>query len=324
VATYNVYLGADLSLVFGLDDEAALRERTAIVHGQLVATRSPDRARAVAALLVRERPDLVGLQEVTTWTQNGQVWCDFLAELTTALTDLGEPYDVHAVDRTFTGRGVVADAVGGPREMALTGSNVVLRRAGSRWRVTAEGTGSYAAVLQVPTAAGTVVPIARGWSWVAAEHTGHRVLVVTTHTEAHDATVRDAQRDSLLAWVDSSQGGGAVVLLGDLNATPDDVGMPAGWTDAWLATGGRPGHTCCQQPDLSNPVSRLRERIDYVFARGATVRAARLLGDRPEDRTEDRTRDRTAPRGDAGSGVRLWPSDHAAVVADLTVDGPGE
>jgi endonuclease/exonuclease/phosphatase family metal-dependent hydrolase len=312
VATYNLYLGADLSLVFGLEDEATLRERTAVVHGQLSATRFPDRARAVAALLVRERPDLVGVQEATTWTREGEVWCDFLAELGAALVDAGEPYDVHAVDATFTGRGVAVDASGRVVEMALTGANAVLRRAGSPWRVTEEGTAPYDVVLRVPTVADTVVPVDRGWGWVVVERSGRRVLVVSTHLEAYDDRVRDAQRDALLAWVERRSAGDVpVVVMGDLNAVPGLVGMPAVWTDAWVAAGSGPGHTCCQDPDLANPVSRLRERIDYVFVRRAAVRAARVHGDRPEDRTR------------AEAGARLWPSDHAVVVADVVVaDGP--
>jgi endonuclease/exonuclease/phosphatase family metal-dependent hydrolase len=311
VATYNLYLGADLSLVFGLDDEAALRERTAVVHGQLLATRFSDRARALAALLTRERPDLVGLQEVTTWTRAERVWCDFLAELVAALEDRGEPYHAHAVNPTFTGRGVVVDDTGRVEEMALTGGNAVLRRAASPWRVTDEGTASYDVELQVPTVAGTLVPIGRGWGWVEVGRSGRRVLVVSTHLEAYDARVRAAQRDALLGWMEPRAAGNrTAVVLGDLNATPGLVGMPAGWTDAWVAAGSGPGHTCCQDPDLANPATRLHERIDYVFVRGVAVRAARVVGDRPEDRTA------------AKDGARLWPSDHAAVVADVVVESP--
>ena len=60
--------------------------------------------------------------------------------------------------------------------------------------------------------------------------------------------------------------------------------------------------TCGQGPVLDNPVSKLDERIDYVFVRDADVRECRVVGDQPEDRTR--------PGG-------LWPSDHAGVVARL-------
>ena len=53
---------------------------------------------------------------------------------------------------------------------------------------------------------------------------------------------------------------------------------------------------------LDNPVSKLDERIDYVFVRDADVRECRVVGDQPEDRTR--------PGG-------IWPSDHAGVVARI-------
>ena len=113
VATYNLYLGADLALLFGATDLADLTARTARVRQQLAATRFPERARAVAAILARERPDLVGLQEVARWTtaplaRDGgpgeqRVLADFLAVLVDALAEAGCGYDVHAVTSGFSG-----------------------------------------------------------------------------------------------------------------------------------------------------------------------------------------------------------------------------
>jgi endonuclease/exonuclease/phosphatase (EEP) superfamily protein YafD len=93
------------------------------------------------------------------------------------------------------------------------------------------------------------------------------------------------------------------VVVGDFNAAPASVGMPAGFKDAWVAGGdGGPGHTCGQAPDLTNPETLLAERIDYVWVRGADVEGCRLVGHLDSDRTTD-----------AG----LWPSDHAGVVCAL-------
>ena len=64
------------------------------------------------------------------------------------------------------------------------------------------------------------------------------------------------------------------------------------------------GFTCGQAADLANETSTLGERIDYVWVRGARVTAARVVGDR---------------EGDRSTPHRLWPSDHAGVVADLEV-----
>jgi hypothetical protein len=79
--------------------------------------------------------------------------------------------------------------------------------------------------------------------------------------------------------------------------------MPGDWVDAWTLGHGD-GFTSGQAGDLANEVSTLRERIDYVWVRGAAVRDCRVVGDAP--------RDRTSPHG-------MWPSDHGCVVADLDV-----
>ncbi len=53
VATYNLYLGADLSLLFGVADLDELAKQVRVVREQLEATRFEERARAVAAMLGR-------------------------------------------------------------------------------------------------------------------------------------------------------------------------------------------------------------------------------------------------------------------------------
>lgn len=186
--------------------------------------------------------------------------------------------------------------------MAVTGHNAVLVRRAGAVRVTGGRTGGFRRTLDIPTAMPDVVlNVARSWGWIDAELGGRTVRFVNTHTEAWDAEVRDAQRDELLAEIGDP--GFPVVLLGDLNATPDQVGMPEVYVDAWgAAGGGGPGTTCGQASDLANPVSSLASRIDYVFVRGGQVTGCRVIGGERADRTQG----------------GLWPSDHAGVVADLT------
>ena len=308
VATYNLYLGADVTVVFGATSAEDLAGRARLVLDQLLATDFPARAAAIAAILVRERVDVVGLQEVARWSravdagdgadggERSEVWLDFLDELRAALRRAGEVYDVHACTSNFRGGAVIP----GEAAMTVLGHNVVLVRRGSGVRVTGERTGDFTRTLDVATAMpDLVLNIARSWGRVDAEVRGHPFRFVNTHTEAWDETVRNAQRDELLAaiGVDDSP----VVLVGDFNAAPDAVGMPASYVDAW-AVAGRDGDglTCGQSADLSGE-SRLAERIDYVFVRDAEVTGCWVVGARPEDRT--------------ASG--LWPSDHAGVVADI-------
>jgi endonuclease/exonuclease/phosphatase family metal-dependent hydrolase len=308
VATYNLYLGADLARLFAVTSPEELAAEVEELRDQLARTRFPERAAAVARIIAREEVDVAGLQEVTRWSlapaagggapDQERVLEDFLPVLVDALAAAGTPYDVHAVDGGFGGSLPVDGGV-----MAVAGSDALLVRRGGHFTVTGERTGAYTASHAVPTGIdGLTFPIRRGWGVVEGEVGGSRVVVANTHTEAYDAAVRDAQRDELLAELAGHDG--PVVLLGDLNAAPDAVGVPEPFADAWLAAGGDPagGHTCGQAAGLDNPVATLRERIDYVFVRGARVERCVVVGAEQADRTEP---------------GRLWPSDHAGVIARL-------
>ncbi len=303
VATYNLYLGADVALLFDVADPEQLAERIRAVRGQLDRTHYDERARAVAALLARERPDLVGLQEVSRWVLAGldgreQVLADFLPTLLAELEQVGCGYDAHAVNPNFGGAMPVSET----EWAALTGANVTLVRRDGDIEVVGEDTATFSTSHQVVTSVeGVTFPIARSWGRVDVRVEGRPLRFVNTHTEAYDGPVRDAQRDELLAAVAGVYV--PVVLVGDLNAGPEAVGLPEGWTDAW-SVGKGDGFTTGQAADLANPDSTLRKRIDYVWVRDAEVLSAQVVGDRPEDRT--------TPHG-------LWPSDHACVVADLDV-----
>lgn len=298
VATYNLYVGADLALLFGATDAADLDRRVGLLRKQLRATAPAERAAAVARLLARHRPDLVGVQELTRWTlAPGEgpalVVSDFRADLEAALEREGCPYDVHAVAPSFGGGMPVPD----DGVLSVEGVNAVLVRRDGPVAVEAAETGVFARRLCVPTAVpGVEFPIERGWGAVHGRSRDCTFWFVTTHLEAYDEATRDAQRDELLdRFAD-----GPVILVGDFNATPDVVGMPADFLDAWAAGAG-PGYTCGQHPGLTNADSLLSERIDYVWACGPRVTGCTLIGADPADRT----------RGG------LWPSDHAGVLATL-------
>lgn len=305
VASYNLYLGADLTLVFGATSAEHLTRQARLVHAQLRATDFGQRAAAVARVLVREQVDVVGLQEVARWTATSssrgvpEVRLDFLPTLLAAAEAEGASYAVHAVNANFEG----GARLGGDESMSVLGHNVVLVRRGSGVHVEGERTGGFAAAWSVRTGMSDLaIIVRRGWGWVDAALDGRPFRFVNTHLEAYDETVRDAQRDELLAAVGDP--GRPVVLVGDFNAVPERVGVPAPYRDAWVVAGGPgPGHTCGQAAGLVNPESALAQRIDYVFVRDAEVTDCRVVGDGPGDRT---------PSG-------LWPSDHAGVVADLRV-----
>lgn len=308
VATYNIYLGADLAVLFGVTSADELASQVAVVRDQLRRTDFGQRAAAIARILVRERVDLAGLQEVSRWATapvspegalgQEKVLADFLPALLAALAAAGTTYDAHAVNPSFSG-GLPVDG----SWMGVGGSNVILVRRGGPFTVTSERTGTFDAGYRVATGLdGVGFPIARGWGQVEGEVDGGRFVFVNTHTEAYDRATRDAQRDELLAAVGDP--GCPVAVVGDFNAPPAEVGMPPPYDDAWTAAGNDAGGgpTCGQAAGLDNEVSALSERIDYVFVRDADVAACRRVGADDDDRT--------AP-------ARLWPSDHAGLVARL-------
>lgn len=305
VATYNLYLGADVTVAFTVRSAEELSEQARAVRDQLLATDFASRVVAIAEILAGERVDVVGLQEVARWSRTSagadggeseEVWQDFLSLLLEELSRRGTAYDAHAVTANFRGGARLEDEA-----MAVLGHNVILVRRGSGVRVTGERTGDFARTLEVVTGLpGLSFEIARSWGWVDAEVDGAPFRFVNSHLEAWDEQVRTAQRDELLEVACGTER--PLVLVGDFNATPEQVGMPPTYADAWTSAGGGEGFTSGQAADLTGE-SGLDARIDYVWVRDAKVTGCRVRGGRPEDRTS--------------SG--LWPSDHAAVVADVAL-----
>lgn len=305
VATYNLYLGADLTVIFAVTSPEDLAGKARLVLDQVVATDFPARAEAIARVLVEEQVDVVGLQEVASWSravvdprgERHEVWLDFLSVLLGALERAGEPYDVHASAANFQGGAHVA----GASSMAVQGRNVILVRRRSGVRVSGERTFGFSSSLKIATGMpDLVLDVGRSWGWVDAEVDGSTFRFVNVHTEAWEPRIRDAQRDEVLATLAASDR--PLVVVGDFNATPEVVGMPAEYVDAWAVAGrGGAGLTSGQNTGLTGDHA-LETRIDYVWVRGADVADCRVVGGRPQDRTS--------------SG--LWPSDHAGVVAEVT------
>jgi hypothetical protein len=99
--------------------------------------------------------------------------------------------------------------------------------------------------------------------------------------------------------------------MGDINSSPGEISyeqfIAANFNDAWfLRPGNAPGLTCCQAENLLNHRSELYERVDMIFTNFEPRKVkARLVGHRVSDKTRP---------------GRLWPSDHAGVVAEIRVD----
>lgn len=319
VMTRNLHFGTDFGPVLEADgiDEilAAMRD----VFEEVKASRIPERAQALAAEIAAARPDLVGVQEAARWRSEplsdllggSATEYDMLDLLVEALEALGEPYDVVGTHIAAEFSAPALTSGGGCcRTIRFRDREAILvRRAslGKRLRLANARQGSFDA--RPPGDVGGATP---GWVSVDVRlRTRHAFRFVTTHLTPDLADVQAAQGAELLAGpLDTPL---PVVLACDCNSPPDGSETPtygaliaAGLVDAWAATHpADPGPTCCQQvPGLANEASLLDVRVDLVLVRGGPgVASAARVGGEPADRTV--------------SG--LWPSDHAGVVAALTL-----
>jgi hypothetical protein len=314
----NLYVGADVDLVIGAlatpdpnDDFAALMFAIETVGK----TAFPARVEAIADEIARARPHAVGLQEVSQINIDlrplgvpAVVNQDFLVLLQDALARRGLNYQVAA-----TVTNINVSLVGGLVNLV---DHDALLVDGSRVTVTA-ASGQNFAVNVGPVAPG--VSLIRGWVWARTTIGGVSYTIASAHTEANLAgappgllgQIRAAQVGEMVATL----GGDArIVLMGDLNDTPGspmyDVLSGNGFTDTWAALHpGAEGLTCCHASDLSDQVARFNQRIDYIFTRGVAA-GAKLsgqvdqFGNVPSDRL-------------AGPAYRIWPSDHAGLLAAL-------
>ena len=101
-----------------------------------------------------------------------------------------------------------------------------------------------------------------------------------------------------------------LIVAGDMNTTQSTTTYAAfvpRYTDTWAQLhAGDNGFTCCEAlPAITNYTPALFERVDlFLVGGGLTAQSIVRVGADASDRT---------PSG-------LWPSDHAGVVAQVTVE----
>jgi endonuclease/exonuclease/phosphatase family metal-dependent hydrolase len=326
VMTRNLYLGGDIGLILGAPDPVAA---AALVWDQIQGSDFPSRSARLADEIVRLQPDLVGLQEVVTFTIGDlapppafpeTALVDFLDLLLLQLEARGVHYEV--ATRQPNTRAAFPVPVGG--EIRLVGyedSSAILVRSGIPTRNAA----SFRYQASPPPAFTAGIPLLRGWNEVEARAGGGWVRFVNTHLEIQSFTaVQEAQAAELVARLDGAPL--PVILVGDFNSAANPSAPPdrrtgsygillgAGFHDVWEREEDPDGGlTCCHAPDLSNATAEgFDQRLDLVLVRSLSGGSgfaggsfARVVGADAGDRF-------------AGSaGQPLWPSDHAGVAATL-------
>jgi endonuclease/exonuclease/phosphatase family metal-dependent hydrolase len=336
VMTRNLYLGADLGPILtalATGNDATIVGAATRTWGAVQATLPPERMAAIADEIIAADADVVGLQEVTTWTtfaynpqtrtvSSPTVAYDFLDLLLDALAARGADYDEVAGATAHNFSSPPIPVLASPtatfptRAVQLADRDVVIAR--SDVTATNARTGTYQNIVSFPFGASTL-PVARGWGSADVRVGKATFRFVNSHLEAFgipgvDAEqVRVAQAGELLAAqaaIATQSGSLPTVYVGDYNSRAPAAAaystLLAGvGTDAWTRSHpGDPGFTCCLGATLTDPTNPLTERIDLVLL-GEGVKAPRvdIVGDDPAEMT--------------ASG--LWPSDHAGVVARVVI-----
>jgi endonuclease/exonuclease/phosphatase family metal-dependent hydrolase len=251
VMTRNLYLGADLGPAIGTTTIPALFAATGAIVRQVDATNFPVRAEGLAAEILSQKPDFVGLEEAALWRTGplnfaplagGEktattVRYDYLQLLLDQLNVSREMYRAIVVENEFDfespadidGNGLPAATFGAEANARLTMRDVILARVdNSSVKYANPQSGHFTHLLSLPVV-GTALPVPRGWTAIDAKARGSGWFrLVETHLEAFDPrvlhpSIRAQQAGELIASGGPATGDLPVVLVGDLNSDDDTV-----------------------------------------------------------------------------------------------------
>jgi endonuclease/exonuclease/phosphatase family metal-dependent hydrolase len=313
VMTQNLYVGASLTPISAATTPFEFVVAAATIYAEVQFTDFPARANAIAAEIEANAPDVIALQEVTTWTSTGPgapPSQDFLAILQQALVGRGLAYSVAAASNNVHVGPVPLLLCSGPFGSCLVSIQdrdvILVNDSNPSLHTSHPQSGRYLAQQVLQTQAGPL-SIDRGWASIDGTIDGKGFRFLTTHLEIEDAAaVQEAEAAELLAG--PSRFAGAVIAAGDFNSAADGSTTrtyatltKAFFQDAWDANPGDTGYSCCQTDTLTNQASALATRIDLVLTHGAARAVnAHLVGNVPFQATPP-----------------LWPSDHAGLVATV-------
>jgi hypothetical protein len=263
VMTRNLYLGADLGPALNASSSNEFIDANGQIVRDVVTNNFAARAKGLAQEILRRRPHLVGLQEVSLWRYGAvdvgapfsctggpdddpPYGCDFNAEtvrydyLRALMRELNKDkrqYRVVANNQEFDFE-APADYNGVPGDGNAPGANdngeendrltmrdVILARVGQDVKTTRVRTGHFETLFE-PVVAGLVtVHVIRGWTGVDVQvGNAPKFRFVNTHLEAFgDPTIRRDQARELVRPGGPARGVLPVILVGDLNSDDDTV-----------------------------------------------------------------------------------------------------
>jgi len=294
VMTRNLDAGSDFGYVIQAASDptatqAQLLGAISSTFQEMIASNIPQRADGIANEVLLLRPDLIGLQEVTTLRTGpygeaaSTVVVDGLQSLLQALQKKGLHYKAIAVQTNSSIDLPALDASYNLITVGFTDSDAVLARTDlplSDFTISGIAMQHYSVVLPF-SLAGQTIPFLRGWISLQVKSRGVPYKFVTTHLETFSPDVQAAQTNELIAGPLNSTL--PVILAGDLNSDANQpswengpafqILQAAGFQDVWSKL--RPLNPGLTWPlfaeDPSGPATP-RQRIDLIMTHGNGVK----------------------------------------------------
>jgi len=346
VMTQNQYLGADIAPLIAAIGTEGFNDAVVTALRQIAANRTQERLTALAALVSKRQPHLVGLQEIWEFRcipavpELGGYPCNdpsiaaaFNDHLAGTMAALGPRYrnvgyvqnfavflyDVYPGIPFFI-NGVPAFLQVQDRDVILARSDVATTNVPLPCARPSEDGCNFDVDLPLGPLLGSVQ---RGFLAVDVTIGGVDYRYFNTHLEVQGNALIPGEVQALQAFqliqtaLGTTPTDRRLIIVGDTNSSPNDApsSLPtpymlfqaAGFYDVWdLRPGATAGMSCCQLEDLSNKVSALDQRIDHIYTREMPRKVKDVR------LLGEVTADKTRPPGRG-----LWPSDHASVAGRL-------
>jgi len=343
VMTRNVFLGADLSPALDANSFQQFTKANGDILAEVDQTNFPLRAQALAAEIVTNKPDLVGLQEVAWWRTNPtpggpaqgpngaftatDTRYDFLQLLLDQLKAQGAAYKPAVVKTEFdfeapadTDNNPNTGLAGGDIQGRLTMRDVILVNDNSKVKAKLRNpqTGTFTSLF-TPNISGIDVPVTRGWTAgdvTVKKGKGRRQVkktfrFVNSHFEAFDdekqvPSIRAQQAAQLLAEPANAK---KAIIVGDFNSDVPGVKMGDDQAYQTLLNGGFTERatddrtSCCVNDLFTSPPTQFDHRVDHI------------MSNRPNRKVK------LVSSTIVGKAMvnGLYPSDHAGVVSKLKI-----
>ena len=322
VMTGNMDAGTDLKLVLAATDDKSFAQGVAATLAEIHASGVSQRAARIAEEIALQKPDLIGLQEVTLYrtgpfslqpTGAADVLYDQLDLLMSELAHRNLKYAIAVAQNLLD---VEVPVPTQNLNLRMTDRDVILVRSDlqqSGLDVFNIQTRRFQTLLPLPVLGGLV--ILRSAESADVNMGGQVFRFVSTHLEGpipgipQTVLVQLAQAQEILDALKTTDA--PVVLIGDFNANAEsgadhtgavELLVNGGFQDVWHALHpDNPGYTWPLFPEdqaRAYPIS-YQERIDLIFARGLTPVSIQRLS--------------------VGGFWGAMASDHAGVVATLEI-----